>query len=71
MIKKVIEKCLMEGNNIEKLSDLPPNFILNLSAHIDLITNFTKDLNLYVKIGNDYLYYKNIEECAKVSLSIK
>lgn len=71
MIKKVIEKSLLESNNIDKLTELPPNFTLNLSAHKDLLTNFTKDLNLYVKIGNDYLYYKNIEECAKVSLKSK
>jgi hypothetical protein len=31
MIKQVMEKCLLEGDNQKVLTDLPPNFTLNFT----------------------------------------
>ena len=62
MIKQVMEKCLLEGNNQKNLTDLPPNFTLNFTQHNDLLTNFIRDVNEYVTISNDYLKCKTSEE---------
>jgi len=67
MIKQVMEKSLMETNNSKNLNELPQNFTLNFSSHIDLLLNFIRDVNEYVTIGNDYLKCKTSEEQAKVS----
>lgn len=67
MIKQVMERSLIEGNNVKNLIELPQNFVLNLSQHNDLLSNFIRDVNEYVTIGNDYLKCKTSEEQAKVS----
>lgn len=54
MVKQIIDANLKESNG-KALSELPPNFVLNLSKHETVVANFTKDLENYCAVTNTYL----------------
>lgn len=67
IVKAVIEKKLVESNNGKPVSELLPNFTLQLAESEATIKNFNKDVESFVLIANKYLQYKSHEEKAKVS----